>query len=172
LIEALLTAGELLSGLDGRERDVVNYLQQFLQIAKKPLGVDVTWSRVHEMLGDAYFKLGEYGTAAESFQAALQFNPYHPWEVSLRYRIARSYYQHRDYEAAISAIKRMLQAAEIEGETVNDYRVYDILGNAQFALKRYPEAVASYRLALQIAPSNAENVDKIKAYYQFAKDLS
>jgi tetratricopeptide (TPR) repeat protein len=172
LIEALLTAGELLTGLDGRERDVVNYLQEFLQISKKPLGVDVTWSWVHEMLGDAYFRLGQYESAAEAFRAALQFNPYHPWEVSLHYRIARSCYQKRDYEAAVRAIKQMLAAAETEGEPVRDYRVYDVLGNAHFALKRYAEAVEAYRIALQMAPPNAENVDKIKTYYQFAQDLS
>jgi len=171
-IEALLTAGELLAGLDGRERDVVGYLQEFLQITKKPLGVDVTWSRVHEMLGDAYFRLGQYEGAAEAFRAALQFNPYHPWEVSLHYRIARSCYQKRDYEAAVRAIKQMLAAAETEGEPVRDYRVYDVLGNAHFALKRYGEAVEAYRIALQIAPPNAENVDKIKTYYQFAQELS
>jgi cytochrome c-type biogenesis protein CcmH/NrfG len=50
--------------------------------------------------------------------------------------------------------------------------VYDVLGNAHFALKRYAEAVEAYRIALQIAPPNAENVDKIKTYYQFAQELS
>lgn len=172
LIDALLTAAELLAGLDDREQDVVSYLQEFLQISKKPLGVDVTWSRVHEMLGDAYFRLEQYENAAEAFRAALQFNPYHPWEVSLHYRIARSCYQKRDYEAAVRAIKQMLAAAETEGEPVRDYRVYDVLGNAHFALKHYPEAVEAYQMALQIAPPNAENVDKIKTYYQFAQELS
>ncbi len=172
LIEALLAAGELLTGFDGRERDVVNYLQEFLQISKKPLGVDVTWSRVHEMLGDAYFRLAQYENAAEAFRAALQLNPYHPWEVSLHYRIARSCYQKKDYEAAVRAVKQMLAAAETEGETVSDYRVYDVLGNAHFALKRYPEAMEAYGIALQMAPPNAENVDKIKTYYQFAQELS
>lgn len=172
LIEALLAAGELLAGLEGRERDVVNYLQEFLQISKKPLGVDVTWSRVHEMLGDAYFSLGQYESAAEAFRAALQFNPYHPWEVSLHYRIARSCYQKRDYEAAVRAVKQMLVAAETDGEPVRDYRVYDVLGNAHFALKRYAEAVEAYSIALQMAPPNAENVEKIKTYYQFAQELS
>ena len=172
LTEALLTAGELLAGLDGRERDVVNYLQEFLQNSKKPLGVDVTWSRVHEMLGDAYFRLGQYENAADAFRAALQFNPYHPWEVSLHYRIARSCYQKRDYEAAVRAVKQMLAAAETEGEPVRDYRVYDVLGNAHFALKRYAEAMEAYGIALEMAPPNAENVDKIKTYYQFAQELS
>jgi len=171
LAEALLTAGELLAEIDGRERDVVAYLQQFLQISKKPLGVDVTWSRVHEMLGDAYSRLGQADAAAAAFHAALQFNPYHPWEVSLHYRIARSYYQQQQYEKAIEAIHRMLAAAQSEGQTVGDYRVYDVLGNAQFALGRYAEAIDAYQIALEIAPTNAENLDKIKMYHQFAQEL-
>jgi tetratricopeptide (TPR) repeat protein len=171
LAEALLTTGELMFGIEGRERDVVHTLQQFLQISKRPLGVDVTWSRVHEMLGDAYFKLGQYELASDAFHAALQFNPYHPWEVSLHYRIARSYYQQRNYEAAIQALNRMMAAAQEEGDKIHDYRVYDILGNAHFALRRYPEAVTAYRTALQMAPSNAENLDKIRTYYQYAQQL-
>lgn len=171
LAEALLTTGELMTGFDGRDRDVVNALQQFLQISKRPLGVDVTWSRVHEMLGDAYFKLGQYELASDSYQAALQFNPYHPWEVSLHYRIARSCYQQRNYEATIRALNRMMDAAQEEGENIHDYRVYDILGNAHFALRRYPEAITAYQTALQMAPANAENLDKIRTYYQYAQKL-
>jgi tetratricopeptide (TPR) repeat protein len=171
LTEALLTAGELLAGLEGRERDVVNTLQQFLHQSKRPLGVDVTWSRVHEMLGDAYFKLTQYELASDSYLAALQFNPYHPWEVSLHYRIARSCYQQRNYEAAIRALHRMIAAAQEEGEHIHDYRVYDILGNAHFALRRYPEAVNAYQTALQMAPANADNLDNIRTYYQYAQQL-
>ncbi len=172
LAEALLTGGELLSNLDGRAKNVVSYLQQFLQISRKPLGVDVTWSRVHEMLGDAYFKLGNYELASESYLRALQYNPYHPWEVSLHYRIARSCYQQGNYSATINAIERMLKAADSEGERVDDYRAFDILGNAQFALGHYPQAAQSYQKALAIAPLNAENLEKIKTYYQFAQELS
>jgi tetratricopeptide (TPR) repeat protein len=172
LAEALFTAGELLSKLEGRERDVVNYLQQFLQHNKKPLGVDVTWSRVHEMLGDALLKLGQYEDAAHAYLAALQYNPYHPWEVSVYYRIARCYYQKRQYDKVVEAINRMLQAAQAEGQDVVDYHVYDILGSAEFALGHYDKAIAAYRAALKNAPPNSENLDKIRTYYGFAQELS
>jgi tetratricopeptide (TPR) repeat protein len=147
-------------------------LQHFLQISKKPLGVDVTWARVYEMLGDAYFKTGQYSAAAGSYQAVLQFNPYHPWEVSLYFRIARSYYQQGDYERAVQSVNRMLEAAQAEGQTVSDYRVYDVLGNAQFALGKYDDALEAYRTALHVAPPNADNLDTIRAYHDFAKELS
>lgn len=172
LAEALLTLGELLAGIEGREREVIAHLQQFMQMSKKPLGVDVTWSRVHEMLGDAYFKTGQYALAANAYQSVLQFNPYHPWEVLVYFRIARAFYQAADYERAIQAIQRMMAAAQAEGQSVTDYRVYDILGNAFFAVGRYDDALEAYRTALHHAPPNAENLDKIKTYHDFALELS
>lgn len=171
MAEALLTTGELLASMEGRDRETIAHLQQFLQISRKPLGVDVTWSRVHEMLGDAYFRLGQYDLTGQAYQAALDYNPYHPWEISLYYRIARSHYLQGGYEAAVKAIEKMLRAAEVEGESVNDYRVFDILGNAQFALGRYADAVRAYAQALKVAPMNAENLDKIKTYYELAQNM-
>lgn len=172
LAEALLTAGELLAGLGGRERDTIGYLQHFMQISKKPLGVDVTWSRVQEMLADAYFTLGQYELALESYEAALQYNPYHPWETSLHHRIARCHYHRNDYVGTIAAINRLLEAAAAEGERIDDYRIYDILGNAQFALGQFADAEEAYRTALVLAPSNADGLEKIRKYYQFAQELS
>lgn len=169
--EALLAAGELAAGLPGRERDAVSHLQQFLQISRKPLGVDVTWSRVYEMLGDAYFELEQYEQAANAFRSALQYNPYHPWETSLLYRIARACYHYNSYEETIYAVQQYISAAELDGEAVQDYRIYDVLGNAQFALGRYADAFESYQMALRLAPANAGDLDKIKRYQQFAQEL-
>jgi tetratricopeptide (TPR) repeat protein len=142
-----------------------------MQYSKKPLGVDVTWSRVHELLGDAYFQLGQFMMAADAYEAALQHNPYHPWEISLHYRIAQSYYQQNDYAQAIAAVNRLIAAATAEDEQVADYRVHEILGNAQFALGQYADAVISYQRALDLAPAKAEGVDKIRQYFQFAQEL-
>ncbi len=172
LAEALLTAGEFLSEIGGRDKKVISYLQQFLQITKRPLGVDVTWARVHEMLGDAHLRLNQFDAAVAAYQSVLQFNPDYPWEMSLYYRMARGYYQQQLYDKAIEAIERMLSSAEAEGQIVSDYRVFDVLGNAQFALKRYAKAAEAYETALRIAPPNAEELDKIKMYCQFAQELA
>jgi cytochrome c-type biogenesis protein CcmH/NrfG len=86
--------------------------------------------------------------------------------------MARGYYQQQAYDKAIEAIQRMLNTAESEGQTVSDYRVYDVLGNAQFALKHYAKAAEAYELALQIAPPNAEELDKIRRYCQFAQEMA
>jgi tetratricopeptide (TPR) repeat protein len=172
LADASLTAAEVVSELEGREKDVISYLQQFLQNNRKPLGIDVTWSRVHEMLGDVQWKMGQPAAALASYEAALQFNPYHPWELSLYYRIARCHYQLQDYERAVETIDHLLQAADDDGQTIHDYRVYNVLGNAQFALGRYDEAQQTYRQALEVAPSNAENLDKLRQYYRVSQERS
>jgi tetratricopeptide (TPR) repeat protein len=168
LSEALLMSGELLAELKNRDRDVVAILQQFIQNAKKPVGVDVTWSRINEMLGNAYFNLGQYDDAILAYRAVLQLNPDHPWALSLYYRIARCYYQLRAYRAAIDALHQMLEMASTEAELISDYRVYDILGNSYFALGQYEDAAGAYQTAIRIAPPNAESLSTIQSYYALA----
>jgi tetratricopeptide (TPR) repeat protein len=78
--DAHLALGEILACLPGRAGEAVEHLQQFMQIGKKPLGVDVTWSRVNELLGTFFFGLGRFNAAIEAYNNALAFNPYHPWK--------------------------------------------------------------------------------------------
>ncbi|MDX2136947.1 MAG: tetratricopeptide repeat protein [Chloroflexota bacterium] len=170
LADALLTAGELLSRVSGRERDVISRLQQYLQTARKPLGIDVTWSRVYEMLGNAYFNSGQYAAAGEAYQHALQHNPYHPWELSLHYQMARAWYQCAEYDKAVNAMDTLLKTAHLDNQPVTDYRVYDVLGSAHFALKRYHAARQAFDQALALTPS-ADDREKIIRYRTFAAEL-
>jgi cytochrome c-type biogenesis protein CcmH/NrfG len=64
----------------------------------------------------------------------------------------------------------MLKLASDEEQSIDDYRVYDTLGNAQFALGHYENALKAYQTALQMAPSNAENLQKIRSYYDLARE--
>ncbi len=162
-----LRIAELLAEMEGHDKDVISTLQQFVQNTRKPLGIDVTWSRINEMLGNAYFNLSQYENAVEAYNSALQFNPDHPWEVSLYYRIARSNYHQHAYTETIAAIQKMLSVARTDEQAINDYHVYDILGNAQFALGKYEQAVEAYRTALQMAP--IDSIQKIKSYYDLAR---
>lgn len=172
LADALLTAAETLSHISGREREIVGYLQQFTQISKRPVGIDVTWSRAQEMLGDAYFKTGQYAASINAYHNALQFNPYHPWELSVHYRIARSHYQLGEYEKAIQAINRLLQTAKTDDQAIYDYRIYYVQGNAYFALGQYAKARDAYAGALQLASPSAEHLEKLREYHQHATELS
>jgi len=87
LAEVLFASAELYAKSAGYERDTITTLQQFFQISRKPVGVDVTWSRAYEMLGDAHFTQGQFDQAMNAYQLCLQYNPYHPWEEAIRQRI-------------------------------------------------------------------------------------
>jgi tetratricopeptide (TPR) repeat protein len=167
--EALFMMGELTSEIRNNERKTISYLTQFIHVSKKPQGIDVTWSRVYEMLGNAYFVVGNYEDAISAFRAALQYNPDHPWGLSLYYRIACSHYHERDYDNVIMTIERMLQVALRDNHPIEEYRVYDLLGNAFFAQHQYPNAVEAYTNALKLLPATADHdSEKIRSYLDLA----
>jgi len=170
--DAHLALGEILTSMPGHEAEVAHHLQQFLQLGKKPLGVDVTWSRVNELLGDMLFRLERYDSAIEAYNNALNFNPYHPWQAAVYYQIARCHYRLRAYEKTVATIERMAEALAEDGQEVSDYRVFHLLGNAYFALEQFPLAVKAYQQAVSLAPSDAEDRDRIETYLRFAEELS
>lgn len=172
LTEAHLAVGEVLALIPGREPEALEHLLQFLQTSKRPLGVDVTWSRIHETIGDLSLKLERYEQAVEAYQASLHYNPYHPWEVNVHYQIARCYYRMRAYERVVTSVNKMLKAAEADQHPVTDYRVYYVLANAHFALEKYREAALAYENAARFAPANAPELDKIKTYLRFSRELA
>lgn len=172
LSDAHLALGEILSVLPGRERDATDHLEEFLQHSRRPQGVDVTWSRVHETLGEMWFRLERYEQAIEAYHNALAFNPYHPWELTLYFQIARSHYQLREYEKAIIAIEQMQKVSLSEQQPIKDHRVYSLLGDAHFALAHHTQASAAYQQAVDLAPQNADNLDTLKTYLKFARELA
>lgn len=172
LTDAQLAVGEVLALIPGREAEAIEHLLNFLQNSKRPQGVDVTWSRVYETLGDLSLKLERYEQAIEAYQASLSFNLYHPWEVNIHYQIARCYYRMRAYERVITSIEKMQQAAEEENQMISDYRVFNVKANAHFALEHYEDAAQAYRKALQLAPPGAANLEKIKTYLRFSEELA
>ena len=170
--DTLFTSAELVAAVPGFEQRAVALLERFVQISPRPVGINVTWSRAYEMMGDLYFELGRYDAATAAYSTALQFNPYHPWGVSVYYRMAKSQYQQGNYAEAVNIIQHMVNHAHAESEPVTDYRVYDILGNALFAQERYTEAAQAYQTAMSLAHDSAEGLDKIKLYYHFSRQLA
>lgn len=169
--EAILNITELLSSLQGHDRQALAYLEQFTQQTKRPPGADVTWSRVYEMMGNAHFALGQYDNAISDYITALQFNPDHPWELSLYQQIARCHYKKHAYPETIDSINHLLNLAQQDGMNVEDFRIYELLGGALFALKRYDEATQAYQSALRIIPPNTDYSHQILSYYNMAKEL-
>lgn len=172
LTECHLSLGDILAQIPNREREAANHLAQFLQYSRRPQGIDVTWSRVHETLGNLWFRLERYDQAIAAYRAALTYNPYHPWEVAVYYQIARSYYRLNEYARTINVIEKMQQAAQADQQPITDYRVYSLLANVQFALERYTEAAVTFQQAIDFAPPQADNLDELQAYLKTAHSLA
>ena len=170
--DAALFAAEIASEMPGRERSVIAYVQQFTSASKKPLGIDVTWSRSQELLGDAYLRAGLAPEALEAYQAALRYNPYHPWELKLYFQIARCYYQLHEYGRAANALHVLLRSADADEPILRDHRVHALLGNALYALTDYAGAANAYRAALLCAPEHADGLDTLQKYYRDALERS
>jgi len=166
-IEVLFTVAEILAEIPGREEELIVVLKRFVQLDKAPVGVDVTWSRVYEMLGNAYMAQLDYAQAIPAYQESLRFNPDHPWSETLQYRIAVAQYQLGQYAETATFLGNLLQS----GVETEMYRIYSLLGNAQFALGAFSEAQNSYKLALQNAPTGIDT-STVRAYYDASTRLA
>lgn len=171
LSEALLNICELLSDISGYDKEAIHFLNQFIQHSRKPPGIDVTWARVHEMLGNAQFNLGYFSDATASYETVLHFNPDHPWNLLILQRIAECHYHLRQYPKVVEVVNYILDTAKGEGHVIVDFHIYDLLGNALFALKRYSQAVMAYESALKLAPPNTEQLTKIQSFHNLALKL-
>jgi tetratricopeptide (TPR) repeat protein len=169
LAEIALGFGETLARITGREEDAIHYLVQFLSITGRPLGVDVTWSRVQEAIGDLSFRLRRFWQAAASYEDALVLNPYQPLVGTLPYKTARSYYRVGAYERTIVIIQNLARSLDADGEMMNDYRLWSVLGDAHFARAEFREAAAAYQRALAIAPAEAPRRELIASCLQLCE---
>lgn len=167
-IAAHLAIGQILAEAEGSEREAVEHLTQFFQLSRRPAGIDVTWSRAYELLGELFFRLEQYQKAIEAYRASLGYNPYHPWEVQICYQIARCYYRLSDFSRAADTVQKMIHIAEAEGQIVSDYRVYSLLGNALFMTERYVNAADALATAIRFAPDASEAQSELLGTYETA----
>jgi tetratricopeptide (TPR) repeat protein len=162
--DALLVLAELLVMTRQRETEVIVCLQRFLQLSKSPLGVDVTRSRVYEMLGDAYFATAQYAESVNAYQKALQYNPDHPWEETIHYRIAKAHYQQQQYAESVESLKDIVQDCQ-------DYRVFNVLANAFYGLRLFAPAAHAYQTAIHLAPPEAD-IETMRTYYELSLQMN
>ena len=165
--EVLFSIAEIIHEKPGFEPELIDYLKQYFRYSRTPLGVDVTWSRAYEMLGNTYFVQSDYENAINAYDNSLRFNPDHPWEETIYFRMAYSQYHKQDYNGAIQTIKKMIANIHTDGQSVRDYRIYGVLGNSFFALGRYSEAIVAYQTAFSIAPPGLDLQD-LQTYYTYA----
>lgn len=171
LPEAHLALAEVLAEMNGHETEAIEHYLRFLQSSKRPPGIDVRWSKVHEAIGGLSFRLERYQEAINAYLRALELNPYHPWEIHLRYQIARCCYRMRLYEGAIESVEKIQAMAATDGTPITDWRIFNLLGNAYFALEHYQAAMLAYRRAVELAPPT-DSLEKTLIYLRFSEELS
>ena len=168
-LPTLYAASELLLRMPAQESLAIPLLEEYIRSSKLPPGMDVSWARAHELLGEAYFRSERYADAVYAYRQALHFNPYSPWSSTLRYQLACAHYQSGDYDRTCECLRQLIVAEENDGGKISDYRVFDLLGNAQFALGRYDEALNSYSQALSMTPPHTEESAQIRKYHNYAR---
>jgi tetratricopeptide (TPR) repeat protein len=167
IADTAFAASEILVPIQGQEQTLIDQLQLYFSNSKRPVGVDVSWSRAYEMMGDAYTQLEQYERAIAAYESSLSHNPYHPWEESIYYRMAQNLYHQNNYERAIDVLQKVDLTKPVDKSF--QFNLNNLLGNAFFALKKYAAAQESYQAALECAPNNIDT-QQTRMYLELANE--
>jgi tetratricopeptide (TPR) repeat protein len=165
LAEALFRHAELLAQVPGEAHNVIAQLQRYLTIVRRPIGIDVTLSRVYELLGETHEQLQNYREAVLAYRTAQQYNPDNPWEESLTIRIAQIQYRLGDMEEVIATLAEATDRAHAHRDTL--FQISVLVADAHYRLNNFPSAMTNYRAAMDAAPE-AEVRARLQQYYQRA----
>jgi Flp pilus assembly protein TadD len=101
----------------------------------------------HFNLGYVLVELENYDEALEAFRTCLEFLPDDPAAL---YEIGYIHYAQGEYVKALEALRVPLE------EYPEESRVHSLVGACYLGLRRWTEAEASYRRALELAPTPEE----------------
>lgn len=104
-------------------------------------------ARVHAVLGEVNYRLGYTGDAIQSFQKALQLDPYHL--PALLY-LAGYYMDNRAWSDATPLLERAVAIAP------KDAGIRQTLGVSYRGEKRFEDAIAAYNESLRLKPQDPE----------------
>lgn len=130
---------------NGAYRDAQALFQEVY--AQDPKGVlaaeSLFWS------ADSWYNLGEYARSAQMFQKFLDEFPRSEFAGAARYSLGWSYFAMGDYERAITPLRSFLDAYRPPPIALFPYDIDTQLrlGDAFYALKKYPDAIRYYELA-------------------------
>ncbi len=165
---ALYDAAEILLKIPGEEQAVIPLLEEYLELSKQPLSIDVSWARAHERLGELYFRSARYDDAVSAYRQALRHNPYSPLSSNLQFQLACAQYQGGHYHQACETLAKLILAEQNEGSSISDYRVYELLGNAHFVIGNYDDSLRAYQNALALSTENSPDYQQICRYHDYA----
>lgn len=130
---------------NGAYRDAQALFQEVY--AQDPKGVlaaeSLFWS------ADSWYNLGDYARSAQMFQKFLDEFPRSEFAGAARYSLGWSFFAMGDYERAITPLRSFLDAYRPPPIALFPYDIDTQLrlGDAFYALKKYPDAIRYYELA-------------------------
>jgi len=116
-----------------------------------------------ENIGEAYFSLKEYNKSIDAYKRLLQTNKR---DVKILSRVAEVYYKDGDMQRALDAYKKI---TTIKPASENARYAYLNMGNILDDIKRFDEAIETYKKALIINPKDDSTLYNLGIAYKHAK---
>jgi len=168
IAESLLLLSDLLAKTHDNNQEIINVITNYMQFKMRPIGVDLTWGSLNDLLGDAYAHLWQYNNAIEAYQDALYFNPDHLSEAQIQLKIVCCYYQLKQYKQVVESVMHLLNVSKKENYIHIEGSLYELLGNACFALKQYQAAINAYEKSISLDTFSQSNRSTLYAYMTIA----
>jgi len=109
----------------------------------------------HNVLGNAYYQLADYGKAAESYRRVIELDPNNPYAYN---NLGAVLVQSGKFREAVEPLEKSLQFSA-------DGQAYSNLGIAYFYLKQYDKAIPAYEKAVQLVPTSDMFVGNLAEAY-------
>jgi tetratricopeptide (TPR) repeat protein len=170
--EPLLAITEILALTSGNDRYIVDVITRYMHFKRRPPGIDLTWGILNDMLGDAYFNLGQYDNAIEAYRDALFFNPDHLTEANVQFKLGRCYYQLRQYRRVEQCVRRGLSEIDRENFGYAESYLYELLGHACFANGEYDKAITAYEHSIELNTASTTSRIQLQHYLALARSQS
>jgi tetratricopeptide (TPR) repeat protein len=167
--EALLATTELLATTSNNDHKIITTITRYMQFKSRPPGANLTWGRLNELLGDAYANLQQFDNAIDAYQSIHHFNPDHVSEGNIQLKLARCYYQLRQFSQVEKCVLKALRETSQDELVQIESHLYEILGNAYFSMGGYHKAAQAYEHALQNSISDQGSKTDIYNYLDFAR---
>ena len=116
-MDVLFHLGELYSQNQSTLHLSNSILHELIQTSRLPLGVDVTWSRIYELLGHNYYQQNQYAQSISAYETTLRYNPDHPWAENIYLNTAHALVALDKLDEARLLIQQHLQGGAVDSDS-------------------------------------------------------
>lgn len=124
-------------------------------------------------IANCYLKLGKIETGEKYYNQALENALLSESEIYINRVLSTKtnfLLKKEKYQEVIESANKMLATKEFEEDTYFYYRMYDLLGQAHFALKNYPKAIACFeKFITTFITEKSRKGDYVEAYKLLAE---